>query len=694
MRRSIFTVLIIFSLLGTAVTISCGTTQETEAEASALIGPEGGVVEVTDSESPLYGTRVEIPADALADEATVSVYQTTFDLSVPDKCELASVTPAVLIDSDSVFLSKNCTITLPYSDSDDDGFIDGTDFAERNLMVYFSLTDADEEAYPTYDYVIDTNANVIHITTSHFSKWMIGEHRWKPNVTVNYYIESVPDNGDDESLFHQEIADAFRMWQIALSNTIVFSETDDSDEADIVFRKKNFCEWFDRLNCRAAGSCAARLAGGFTIYFNTHVGNQPTKWIANDYCDFDYSGMPFLRAALHEIGHSLGLEDMKDRKNTGCYGHTACNPTCDLDNRVIMRYDEGTTLLRPFTCLSCLDISEVRDHYDLSPKPDTDSDGLGNLCDNCPDIYNPGQTDSDGDGVGDVCDNCIAIYNPDQTDSDHNGVGDLCEDVPVIFPDPNLEALIRERIGKPVEDGDIYPSDLEGLTSLEAEGRNIADLTGLEYCTSLTEVSLWDNQIAGISPLAHLTNLEYLDLMDNQIGDISSLANLTSLTSLVLVGNQMEDISYLANLTSLTNLYLAGTPIDDISALASLTNLKELSLYGTYIRDVQALANLTNLSVLSLGPWISDISPLANLTSLTMFFLMYSDVSDISVLANFTNLTLLKLDFNQISDISPLVENEGLSTGDKIHLYENPLSSDSVTIYIPQLEARGVIVEY
>ena len=201
------------------------------------------------------------------------------------------------------------------------------------------------------------------------------------------------------------------------------------------------------------------------------------------------------------------------------------------------------------------------------------------------------------------------------------------EEAAVTFADSNLEAAVREAIGKPT--GPIYPSDLDELTTFTASEKNIIDLTGLECATSLTE----------------------LNLNDNQIIDISPLTGLTSLTELLIYKNQISDISPLANLTDLTELNLAYNQISDISPLASLTDLTRLSLWDNQI---------------------SDISPLANLT----------------------NLTWLQLADNQISDISPLVDNEGLSTGDEVYLAGNPLSSDSIQIYIPQLEARGVIVDY
>ena len=35
---------------------------------------------------------------------------------------------------------------------------------------------------------------------------------------------------------------------------------------------------------------------------------------------------------------------------------------------------------------------------------------------------------SDSDGVGDECDNCVSTSNNDQADANHNDVGDACEE--------------------------------------------------------------------------------------------------------------------------------------------------------------------------------------------------------------------------------------------------------------------------
>ena len=94
--------------------------------------------------------------------------------------------------------------------------------------------------------------------------------------------------------------------------------------------------------------------------------------------------------------------------------------------------------------------------------------------------------------------------------------------VVVVFPDPNLEHAVRNAFDPPLV-GDILATDLLKLTKLWAYHEDIQDLTGLEYCSSLTFLELYCNDITDLTPLAGLTKLYWLDLRSNQISDIAPL---------------------------------------------------------------------------------------------------------------------------------------------------------------------------
>jgi Leucine-rich repeat (LRR) protein len=256
-------------------------------------------------------------------------------------------------------------------------------------------------------------------------------------------------------------------------------------------------------------------------------------------------------------------------------------------------------------------------------------------------------------------------------------------DDPVVpFPDPNLEAAIRDAISKPT--GDIYQSDLDALTSLSASWQDIADITGLEYCTKLTYLYLSGNQISNISALSGLTTLAHLYLHFNQISNISALSGLTNLTYLYLDSNQISNISALPGLTKLTNLYLSDNQINDVSALSGLTNLSILQLGNNQISNISALSGLTNLTILFLGSnQISNISALSGFTNLTYLYLFGNQISDISTLSGLTNMSSLSIGNNQIIDISAL---SGLTSLQGLSVDSNQISDVSALSGLTNLQ--------
>ena len=311
----------------------------------------------------------------------------------------------------------------------------------------------------------------------------------------------------------------------------------------------------------------------------------------------------------------------------------------------------------------------------------------------------------------------------------------------VDIPDPNLRAIIEKDLGKApgatitVEEmatlGDVGSS----RNSFDAEGRNINDLTGLEFATDLASLDLSNNSISDISALAGLTDLASLDLSNNSISDIPALARLTNLDDLDLSNNSISDISVLAGLANLERLDLSNNNISDIPALVGFTDLERLDLSNNNISDISALAGLTSprwanfdnsisdipvlvgltLSSTHERVWldlsnnsISDISVLAGLTLSSTYERVWLDlsnnsISDISVLAGLTlssthervwsslsNNSILDLSNNSISDLFPLVVNTGLDDSTDIHVFGNPLSDISINTHLPTLRGRGI----
>ncbi len=196
----------------------------------------------------------------------------------------------------------------------------------------------------------------------------------------------------------------------------------------------------------------------------------------------------------------------------------------------------------------------------------------------------------------------------------------------VEIEDSKLEDCIRKALNKP--GGNLTQADLEKLTKLDASGKKISSLFGLQFATNLRELDLGYNQFKDLSPLSALTNLFELDLSSNDIADLSALCALTNLVHLRLAFNNISNLSPLRKLTFLNTLNLSHNGISDLHPLSTLHNLDELNLDNNQIMDMSPLNSLSDLKTINLNHnLIGSISPLSNLDKLFILRLEYNFIN-------------------------------------------------------------------
>jgi len=297
---------------------------------------------------------------------------------------------------------------------------------------------------------------------------------------------------------------------------------------------------------------------------------------------------------------------------------------------------------------------------------------------------------------------------------------------PVTFNDAALlnavktqwEAATGLTLSNPPQDTELANAT---FTVLDAKGQEITDLTGLQACTSLTNLNLGLNQITSLAPLSGLTSLVSLDLglgediretdadIDpymtgtNLITDLSPIAGLVNLEYLNLMGNAgIADISAISTMDRLTTLWLAANPLVSFSPLLDVADTLEflgVMNCGLENADIPIINGLTNLAVglvLIAESTLTDISGLSSIDPGELFWIIDIPITDASVVSNYVNLqdfdveeTLLTtlpdlsglsnlqigyFEANQISDISGLA---GVTSLWELNLKYNAVSDIS-----------------
>lgn len=300
----------------------------------------------------------------------------------------------------------------------------------------------------------------------------------------------------------------------------------------------------------------------------------------------------------------------------------------------------------------------------------------------------------------------------------------------IVFEDPDLEAVVRKAINKPI--GSITREDVENLTHLNASVTSIQSLKGIENLLGLSWLDLSVTNTTAINELASLTKLGYLNLDSNQIVDINALGKLVQLSELRLNNNKITDITSLTwlanknfvkadlgnnqitNVTALKNLLtlqalnLGNNQIADITPLKALTEMRELDLSANLIDKLDAVTGMRKLEKLNMRKnklanvdqivWLKDsnmtdlnlsenlivdITKLGQLSKLVKLNLANNKIIKISALASLTNLQELNLSGNQIVDISSLAT---LKSVEKLFLHKNAITDIQPLLAMPSLK--------
>lgn len=154
------------------------------------------------------------------------------------------------------------------------------------------------------------------------------------------------------------------------------------------------------------------------------------------------------------------------------------------------------------------------------------------------------------------------------------------------WQDKELEALIRELIGKP--QGEIQIKDLEDIEDICIMSKMLITDEFLEENWADSYDYLYRNDIKG-------------KYQSYDIKDWSDLRYLRNLKRLVLIDCEIQDIAFLRDFTKIEFLNIKDNPIEEYTLLHELTTLRQL--YLGLIYNVHGLGILRNLSLEKSDIW-------------------------------------------------------------------------------------------
>lgn len=186
---------------------------------------------------------------------------------------------------------------------------------------------------------------------------------------------------------------------------------------------------------------------------------------------------------------------------------------------------------------------------------------------------------------------------------------------------------------------------IEAVTSLNIEGKNLTDISGIEYFTQLTSLYCGNNQLTAL-PVENLTQLTTLYCFGNQLTALP-VENLTQLTTLSCSNNQLTALP-VEKLTKLTNLRCSYNQLTKLP-VGKLTQLTELSCNNNQLAELP-VKDLTLLEQLNCGMNLLTELDIENLTQLKNLSCYNNQLTSLPV-GKLNNLNVLNCHDNRLTEL-------------------------------------------
>lgn len=180
---------------------------------------------------------------------------------------------------------------------------------------------------------------------------------------------------------------------------------------------------------------------------------------------------------------------------------------------------------------------------------------------------------------------------------------------PVNIPDATLRDTITETLSTTghIVEGELKESDLAALSFLNLEGKNVTDLTGLEFATGMRALNLTGSSLSDISALSGLPALSSLELNNSAVseGSFRAVAPTLNLEAVEVAGTGLGQAAF--DVTNPYYINAANTGIESLAGLENNDRLSGLNVSNNPVSDASALRGRALDNLIATGTQLYDL---------------------------------------------------------------------------------------